>query len=97
MRASAMLTEEALQLVEGFTALVCLDTQYVAGKMMLVRSFVTGMKIIGVNPSANPLLNLPHHQKIDFAAFVPYQIQEMLSTDSAIKLMRYNCNHWSAA
>ncbi|HPM32136.1 MAG TPA: AMP-binding protein [Chryseolinea sp.] len=86
MRSSAMLTETALQLKEGFTALVCLDTQYIAGKMMLVRSFVTGMKIIAVNPSANPLLNLPHYQKMDFAAFVPYQIQEMLSKDSAIKL-----------
>ncbi len=86
MWASAMLTEEALQLKKGFHGLVCLDTQYIAGKMMLVRCFVTGMKIIAVNPSSNPFLNLPHTQKIDFAALVPYQVQDIISSDSAIQL-----------
>src|SRR6187431_1466309 len=52
---SAKLTEEALQLKQGFDALVCLDTRYIAGKMMLVRGFVTGMRIVAINPSANPL------------------------------------------
>src|SRR3990170_1163823 len=44
--ASAKLTEEALELKAGDCALVCLDPQYIAGKMMLVRSFSIGMKII---------------------------------------------------
>ncbi len=80
MESSARLTEEALQLKPGFHALVCLDTRYIAGKMMLVRCFVTGMKIVAVNPSANPLKELPFTQRIDFAAFVPYQVQEIISS-----------------
>ncbi len=81
MIASALLTQQAIGLKRGFTAFVCLDTKYIAGKMMLVRCFVTGMKLIAVNPSANPLKEISTGQEIDFAAFVPYQIQEMLSSD----------------
>jgi o-succinylbenzoate---CoA ligase len=83
---SANLTEEALQLRKGFHALVCLDTRYIAGKMMLVRSFVTGMRIIAVSPSANPLADVDSNQKIDFASFVPYQVQEIISSDKAFRL-----------
>lgn len=83
---SANLTQEALQLKRGFHALVCLDTRYIAGKMMLVRSFVTGMKIVAVNPSGNPLADVDPNQKIDFAAFVPYQVQEIISSDKAFRL-----------
>ena len=78
---SARMTEKALQLNQGHTALVCLNTKYVAGQMMLVRSLVTGMDIIAVEPSANPLasFNLDHH--IDFIALVPYQLQSTLKDD----------------
>ncbi len=86
MIASAELTEAALQLQAGFNALVCLDTQYIAGKMMLVRCFVTGMKIIAIDPTANPLREILLNQKIDFAAFVPYQVQEIISSDHASRL-----------
>src|SRR5688572_1640803 len=37
MVSSALATAEALGLAEGTTALICLDTQYIAGKMMVVR------------------------------------------------------------
>ncbi len=86
MEASARLTEEALHLKSGFNSLVCLDTQYIAGKMMIVRCFVTGMKIIAINPSANPLKELDPNQEIDFVAFVPYQVQEIISSEFAFRL-----------
>ena len=78
MVASAKMTEKALDLKDGYRALICLSPAYIAGKMMLVRSFVTGMKIIAVAPSANPFLNMPNDQEIDFAALVPYQVYEIL-------------------
>ena len=80
MVASAEATISALQLGPGMRALVCLDTRYVAGKMMLVRCFVGQMGIVAVEPSANPLAGLDN-QKIDFAALVPYQLHHILSTD----------------
>jgi O-succinylbenzoic acid--CoA ligase len=76
--ASAALTIQALSLDKNHTALVCLDTKYMAGQMMLVRALVAGMKIFVIDPSSRPLQKVPRHQKIDFAAFVPLQIQTML-------------------
>ena len=85
MITSASLTERALNLLSGYTALLCLDPKFIAGKMMLVRSFVTGMRIIAVNPSVRILDQIPV-ASIDFAAMVPYQIQEILESPMADKL-----------
>ncbi len=79
MTASARLTQAALGLRAGETALVCLDPEFIAGKMMIVRSFIADMRIVAVTPTANPLkerhlLNLP----IDFTALVPLQLSEIL-------------------
>jgi O-succinylbenzoic acid--CoA ligase len=72
MIASARKTIKALDLREGMTSLICLDVDFIAGKMMIVRSLVAGMKMVVAEPSANPLSKLD--SKIDFAAFVPYQL-----------------------
>lgn len=77
MVASAKLTERALALKPNFTSLICLDTKYIAGRMMLVRSLVTGMNMIANEPSANPLAQLGN-DRIDFAAFVPYQLSTII-------------------
>lgn len=78
MIASARMTQAALGLEEGETALVCLDTKYIAGQMMLVRSLVIGLNIIAVSPSANPFESIDTNQKVDFIALVPYQLQAIL-------------------
>jgi O-succinylbenzoic acid--CoA ligase len=54
LKASATLSTSYLGLKKEFTALVCLDTKYVAGIMMLVRSLEVGMNMYVVEPSANP-------------------------------------------
>ena len=80
MIASANKTIAALDLQEGMMSMVCLDTNFVAGKMMLVRSMVAGMKMIIMEPSSNPLEGFSEEVKINFAAFVPYQLATMLSS-----------------
>ncbi len=80
MVASAKATETAAGLRRGWTALLCLDPRFIAGKMMLVRSFVTGMNIVAVAPGANPLSFLPPQTTIDFTALVPYQVRSVLSS-----------------
>lgn len=80
MTASAQMTQKALGLRRGHNALVCLDPQHIAGIMMLVRSFVTGMNMVVVEPCANPLAHIPSKVSIDFAAFVPYQISTIIAT-----------------
>ena len=86
MAASAKLTQQALDLKTGATALLCLDPNYIAGKMMIVRAFVTGMKLLAVEPSLNPFENHVSHQPIDFTALVPAQLIEILQSDSQSRL-----------
>ena len=81
---SATLTAEVLQLKSGDHALLCLDPEYIAGKMMLVRSFVTGMKIIAVNPAANPFRDLPRSVPVDLIAIVPMQLVEIIQSDQSL-------------
>ena len=76
MEASAQQTINALQLKALETSLICLDTKYIAGQMMLVRSFIAGMNIVAVEPSSNPLKEI-EDQRIDFVALVPYQLENI--------------------
>jgi O-succinylbenzoic acid--CoA ligase len=85
MIASATKTMAALGLREGMTSLVCLDVNFIAGRMMIVRSLIAGMKMIIVEPTANPLEKIePTH--IDFAALVPYQLDAMLASSQRSQL-----------
>ncbi|NOS91125.1 MAG: AMP-binding protein [Cyclobacteriaceae bacterium] len=81
MKESALATARTIGLKSGQTSLVCLDSNYIAGRMMLVRSMELGMNILLSEPSANPFANLPIHSSIDFVALVPYQVQSILQSD----------------
>lgn len=82
MKAGARMTRQALGLEEGNTALVCLNVAYIAGTMMLVRGMEIGMTLYIVPPSSQPFESLPDHLKIDFAAFVPLQVQTLLESEN---------------
>lgn len=86
---SAERTIRALGLDEHDTAFVCLDTKYIAGKMMLARALEGNMKIVVVEPSSDPLKKLTDETQISFAAFVPLQLHEILThNNSMAKLNR---------
>lgn len=78
MQASARATGRALGLQAGMTALVCLPARYIAGKMMLARGLELGLHLIVVEPSSDPLADLDD-VPIDFAAFIPLQMQTLLT------------------
>lgn len=82
---SAQRTIKAIALDKEHVAFVCLDTKYIAGKMMLVRALESDMKIIASEPTANPLHKISSDARISFAAFVPLQVQEMLKHPDSIK------------
>ncbi len=86
MAASARLTQKALQLKAAETALVCLDTAYIAGKMMIVRAFENDMQIVIVEPSLNPFKNSVNDIIVDFAAFVPAQLSAILNSEEKHRL-----------
>jgi o-succinylbenzoate---CoA ligase len=86
MVASAKLTQQALQLKTEDSALLCLDPNYIAGKMMIVRAFETGMKLIAVEPSLNPFEKLSHQQPVDFTALIPAQLSAVLHSKTQNRL-----------
>ena len=83
---SARITCDFLNLQPGDTALLCMSLDYIAGKMMVVRSLERGLKLIEVEPSGHPLstirsalpLGSAKNYKLDFAAMVPLQVYNSL-------------------
>lgn len=59
--------------------LCCLNPEYIAGKMMLVRAMVWDCPIWLVEPKANPFLELPEEFQPDFVAMVPLQVEACIS------------------
>lgn len=73
---SAMLTGAFLQLQAGDRALCVLPTDYIAGKMMLVRALVLGLSLELLSPSSTPFAATSHH--FDFVALTPMQAMKSL-------------------
>ena len=73
---SALATGRFFELKPGNTAILCLPTQYIAGKMMLVRAMVLGLRLDVIAPLSFPMERIV--SKYDFAAMVPLQVQNSL-------------------
>ena len=105
MMNSARITCDFLGLKRGDTALLCLSTDYIAGKMMVVRALERGMKLVEVEPCGHPL-NMEHgtflrpvgskrppaERNIDFAAMVPLQVYNSLQVPEEREHLR-NIRH----
>lgn len=85
MEASARLTCEVLALKPGDSALLCMPLDYIAGKMVVVRSIVGKLKLVHVEPSGHPLKGL--HEAPVFAAMVPMQVYNSLKVDEERRLL----------
>jgi O-succinylbenzoic acid--CoA ligase len=80
---SAIATGDFFGLQPGNRVLHCLPTNFVAGKMMFVRSFILGLDMDFAAPSSNPL---EHNDEIyDFAAMVPLQAKNSIKKLANIK------------
>lgn len=83
---SAKITCDFLGLKPGDAALLCMSLDYIAGKMMVVRSLERGLKLISVKPSGHPLSaeslknanDAAWKQGITFTAMVPMQVYNTL-------------------
>ena len=76
MEASAHVTCQFLGLKSGDTALLCMSLDYIAGKMMVVRSLTCGLKLTTVEPCGCP----SWEGTVDFAAMVPMQVYNLLQS-----------------
>ncbi len=76
MRASARLTNVFFNLQPGQRILLCLSTDYIAGKMIVVRALMGNLRLVSVPVQAAPVWE----GKVHFAAMVPMQVQKLLET-----------------
>ncbi|MCB0495435.1 MAG: AMP-binding protein [Cyclobacteriaceae bacterium] len=83
---SAQQTIKALNLKANDVALVCVDSSYIAGKMMLVRAFEHKLKIIVEEPTANPFEHIT--QPVHFVALVPLQLQNTLDDKKSVEKLK---------
>ena len=82
MEASARMTCKALGLKAGDKALVCLPMDYIAGKMMVVRSLVCDLQMISIEPKGHPMADVADDEEIDFAAMVPMQVYNSIGNEA---------------
>ena len=78
MEASAEITCRFLGLHRGGTALLCMTLDYIAGKMMVVRTLTQNMHLVSVAPVGHPLQHPLPTETIDLAAMVPLQVWSTL-------------------
>lgn len=78
---SACITCDFLGLKPGDSALLCMSLDYIAGKMVVVRSIERHLHLISVSPSGHPLKDIDMKDvngEITFAAMVPMQVYNTL-------------------
>lgn len=80
MMQSARMTCDFLKLKEEDTAFLCLPMEYIAGRMMVVRTLVGGLQLIRQTPSGHPLKEETETEAIDFAAMTPMQVYNSLQS-----------------
>jgi o-succinylbenzoate---CoA ligase len=79
MQASAHLTGSFFEFSPSKTVLICLNSQFIAGKMMLVRALEFKTKVVLCDPQ--DVLAYPDDIQIDFAAMVPLQVEKCLKNN----------------
>lgn len=85
MVSSAIATGNYFNIQPGNSALHCLPTNFIAGKMMLVRAMILGLELDVIAPASSPL---KHSVKsYDFCAMVPLQLENAIGELNAIKTL----------
>jgi len=80
---SASATGDFFNLKPGDKALHCLSTEYIAGKMMLVRAIVLGLELDFIEPRSQLIFN--DNKDYDFCALVPLQLDQTKALCNNIK------------
>lgn len=83
MKNSAIATSKRFKLPAKTKALCCIPSNYVAGRMMLIRAMVLGWHLDLVEPKANALKQV--EKEYDFAALTPHQLNHSLDKIHLIK------------
>ena len=86
MEISAAATWDFFQVQKGAKMLCCLNTDMVAGKMMLVRAMEWKAEVLVVKPTENPLLGI--ETSFDFVAMVPMQVASCIDNPYTLSTLK---------
>jgi O-succinylbenzoic acid--CoA ligase len=78
IKASALATLQTLGLTAGDHALLCINPEYIGGKMMIARAIIGGLNLSIAPIVSNPLKGYTANEPVDFFSFVPYQFEKIL-------------------
>ena len=78
MKASALATLSTLNIEANDHALLCINAEYIGGKMMIARSIIGNLNLIIAPTIANPLKDFSTQMPIEFFSFVPYQFERII-------------------
>ncbi|WP_296619589.1 AMP-binding protein [Marivirga sp.] len=78
IKASAQATLDTLGIRTGDHALLCINPEYIGGKMMIARAVIGGLNLSITPISSNPLKEYQTSDVINFFSFVPYQFEKIL-------------------
>ena len=82
---SAIATGEFFDVNVGDCALHCLPSNFIAGKMMLIRAMILGLQLDLISPSRNPFHK--NNKSYDFVAMTPMQAFNSLANMSQVKVL----------
>lgn len=86
---SARITCDFLGLRPGDTAFLCMPLDYIAGKMLVVRSIERKLNLVSVTPSGHPLKDISlSFDKPSLAAMVPLQVYNSLNVAAEAETLR---------
>ncbi len=86
---SARITCDFLGLCPGDTAFLCMPLDYIAGKMLVVRSIERKLNLVSVSPSGHPLKDISlSFDKPSLAAMVPLQVYNSLNVAAEAETLR---------
>lgn len=78
MSISAKRTNQFFSLDSNSIYLLAIPAKFIGGRMMIVRALLNNAHVIACEPSLNPLQHIPDNVHIDFAAFTPAQLYEIV-------------------
>ena len=86
---SARITCDFLGLCPGDMAFLCMPLDYIAGKMLVVRSLERKLNLVSVSPSGHPLKDIIlSFDKPSLAAMVPLQVYNSLNVPAEAEKLR---------
>ncbi len=79
LMASAQGTIETLKLTSSEHVLICMNTQFIGGAMLLIRALVLNAEITLMEPGSHPLSLIEINHHFTLASFAPLQVFPLLS------------------